>query len=370
MRRNESDSTAFPTDEARWAALERRDPAADGRFVYSVRTTGVYCRPTCGARRPRRENVRFHEACSDAERAGFRPCRRCRPRDASPETRPAAAVAEACRFIEESPGIPSMKALAERARMSGSHFTRIFEKATGLTPRAYAAGIRARRAREEVKRAPTVTAAIHRAGYGSSGRFYEAAPHELGMTPTQLRAGGSGVRIRFAVGECSLGSVLVAASAKGICAVFLGDDPGELVRELEDRFPTADLIGADAGFEDWVSRVVALVESPAAGLDLPLDIRGTAFQEKVWRTLLEIPIGSTASYTEIARRVGAPRSVRAVAGACAANPVAIAIPCHRVVKQDGSLSGYRWGVDRKRALLRREGALPPLTGGGARKPRR
>ena len=359
MRRNEPEATAFLTDEARWAALERRDRAADGRFVYSVRTTGVYCRPTCGARRPRRENVRFHEACSDAERAGFRPCRRCRPHDASPEIRLAAAVSEACRFIEESPRIPSVKTLAERARMSGSHFTRIFRKTTGLTPRAYAGGIRARRVREEVKHAPTVTAAIHRAGYGSSGRFYEAAPRELGMTPTQLRAGGIGVRIRFAVGECSLGSVLVAASAKGICAVFLGDDPGDLVRELEGRFPRADLIGADAGFEEWVSRVVGLVESPAAGLDLPLDIRGTAFQEKVWRALLEIPVGSTASYTEIARMVGSPRSVRAVAGACAANPVAIAIPCHRVVKQDGSLSGYRWGVDRKRALLRREGALSP-----------
>ena len=357
MRRNEPEPIAYSTDDARWAALERRDPAADGHFVYSVRTTGVYCRPACGARLPRRDNVRFHETWQDAERAGFRSCRRCSPREASPTRRLAAAVTEACRFIEASPGIPSSAALAERAGMSRSHFARIFERATGLTPRAYAGGVRASRAREEVKRAPTVTAAIHRAGYGSSGRFYEAAPRELGMTPTQLRAEGGGTRVRFAVGECSLGSILVAATARGICAVFLGDDPGDLVRELERRFPRADLVGADAGFERWVSRVVGLVESPAPDSDLPLDIRGTAFQERVWRALRKIPIGSTATYAEIARRIGAPRSVRAVAGACAANPVAIAVPCHRVVRKDGSLSGYRWGVERKRALLRREGAL-------------
>jgi AraC family transcriptional regulator of adaptative response/methylated-DNA-[protein]-cysteine methyltransferase len=223
-----------------------------------------------------------------------------------------------------------------------------------LTPKAYAAERRADRVRRELARSDTVTGAIYDAGFNSSGRFYAQADRMLGMTPARYRAGGAEAEIRFAVGECSLGSILVAGSDRGVCAILLGDDPDALVRDLQDRFPQARLIGGDAAFEQWVARVVGFVEAPGLGLDLPLDVRGTAFQQRVWRALQEIPPGSTASYSEIALRIGAPKSVRAVAQACGANPLAVAIPCHRVVRQDGGLSGYRWGVARKRALLARE----------------
>lgn len=346
---------SFATLDDRWRAVERRDPAADGVFYYSVRTTGVYCRPSCSARLPRRENVGFHPTRADAEGAGFRPCKRCRPEEAPLASRHAAIVARACRRIEETDEIPSLGALAALAGMSRFHFHRVFKAVTGLTPRAYATARRTRRMREELARSPTVTAAIYGAGFGSQSRFH-AASRYLGMTPSAFRAGGAGETIRFAAGECSLGSILVAASEKGVCAIFLGDDPAALLKELEDRFPRAVFHGGEAEFEEWVARVVGFVEAPRLGLDLPLDIRGTAFQERVWQALREIPNGSTASYAEIAARIGAPRAARAVASACAANPLAVAIPCHRVVRRDGALSGYRWGVERKRALLQVEKA--------------
>ena len=342
--------------DPRWAALAARSVAADGTFFYSVRTTGVYCRPSCGARLPRPENVRFHATREEAERAGFRPCKRCRPDRPSLAEQHAATVTEICRLIETSSRVPALDALAAQAGMSTFHFHRVFKGVTGLTPRAYAAAHRGERVRRELGKAPTVTAAIYDSGYSSNGRFYGESEQMLGMTPTEYRAGGARAEIRFAVGECSLGSILVARSERGVCAIFLGDDPDALTRELQDRFPRATLIGADPAFEDVVAKVVGLIEAPGTGVDLPLDVRGTAFQQRVWRALREIPAGSTASYREIASRIGAPRAVRAVAHACAVNPVAVAIPCHRVVRSDGGLAGYRWGVERKRELLEREAA--------------
>jgi len=340
--------------DPRWAAVVARDSRADGSFFYSVRTTGVYCRPSCAARPARPENVEFHASAAAAERAGFRPCKRCRPDLGSPTDRHAGLVADLCRRLESADAVPGLQALADAAGLSPSHLHRTFKAATGLTPSAYAAAHRARRVRAGLDRNATVTHAIYDAGYGSNGRFYETSNQVLGMTPSQYRAGGPGTDIRFAVGQCSLGSILVAASERGVCAIFIGDDPDALARELQDRFPKANLIGGDAPFELLVARVVGMVESPSLGLDLPLDVRGTAFQQRVWQALRKIPCGSTVSYGELARRIGAPKSIRAVAQACGANRLAVAIPCHRVVRNDGALSGYRWGVERKRALLERE----------------
>jgi AraC family transcriptional regulator of adaptative response/methylated-DNA-[protein]-cysteine methyltransferase len=345
---------AATMSDPRWAAAAARDPAADGRFFYSVKTTGVYCRPSCGARTPRPENVAFHLTATDAKHAGFRPCKRCKPDQPSLAEEHTARVAELCRLIETTAQAPSLEELAHHAGLSRFHLHRIFKSITGLTPRAYAAAHRARRARAELGRAATVTEAIYGAGYSSSGRFYEASNELLGMTPTRYRAGGAHTDIRFTVGECSLGSLLVAASERGVCAILLGDDPARLACELQALFRRANLIGGDAEFEQLVAKVVGFVEAPGLGLGLPLDVRGTAFQQRVWQALRTIPAGKTLSYTDLATRIGAPKSIRAVARACAANILAVAIPCHRVVRQDGGLSGYRWGVERKRALLDRE----------------
>jgi AraC family transcriptional regulator of adaptative response/methylated-DNA-[protein]-cysteine methyltransferase len=358
MRANETSrqGPSAADDEARWDAVKRRDRASDGVFVYSVRTTGVYCRPSCAARLPRRENVMFHATTAEAERAGFRPCKRCRPNEAPLAERQAAAVAKACRLIEEAEEMPGLDALARAAELSRFHFHRVFKAVTGLTPKAYAGAHRGNRVRAELARGGSVTAAIYGAGFNSNGRFYAAASDLLGMTPTEFRAGGDGTEIRFAVGECSLGAILVAATGKGVCAIELGDDPDALVRGLQDRFANARLLGGDASFEQLVAKVVGFLEAPAQGLDLPLDIRGTAFQQRVWAAIRAIPAGSTASYGEIAARIGEPKAIRAVAQACASNAIAVAIPCHRIVRRDGSPSGYRWGVERKRALLAREAA--------------
>jgi len=352
-----ADFLATPQNDSRWASLTARDPAADGKYYYSVKSTGVYCRPSCAARRARPENVQFHATREDAERVGFRPCKRCKPNELSLLERHAQIVTEICRLIENSDSAPPLEELANHAALSPYHFHRVFKSITGLTPKGYAEAHRAARVRDELGRSHTVTDAIYGAGYNSSGRFYERSDQLLGMTPTQFRAGGVNIEIRFAIGECSLGAILVAMTERGLCAILLGDDPEALARDLQDSFPNADLIGGDGEFEKLVAQVVGFVDAPGRGLDLPLDIRGTAFQQRVWQALRDIPAGSTATYSGIAQRIGSPKAVRAVARACAANALAVAIPCHRVVRIDGSLSGYRWGIERKRALLAKEALL-------------
>ncbi|MFC5473578.1 bifunctional DNA-binding transcriptional regulator/O6-methylguanine-DNA methyltransferase Ada [Paraherbaspirillum soli] len=345
---------AATANDPRWALMLAHDKGSDGKFYYSVKTTGVYCRPSCAARPPRPENVCFYASREEAERAGFRPCKRCKPDQQALSEQHAQKVTEACRLIESAQEALSLQQLADHAGLSTYHFHRIFKAVTGLTPKAYAVAQRAKRMRSELDRSASVTEAIYEAGYNSNGRFYEKSNAVLGMTPSNYRAGGKNAEIRFAIGQCSLGAILVAQSERGVCAILMGDDPAALACDLQDRFPRANLIGADEGFEQLIAKVVGFVEAPAIGLDLPLDVRGTAFQQRVWQALQQIPVGATASYTEIAKRIGAPAAVRAVAQACAANALAVAIPCHRVVRNDGGLSGYRWGVERKRLLLERE----------------
>ena len=351
---NSLDHAEMMDTDACWAAVLARDTAADGRFYYSVATTGVYCRPSCPSRKPKQKNVRFHASREEAESAGFRPCRRCKPDEPALAVRQAVAISAICRHIETAEEVPSLTELAAQAGMSPYHLHRLFKSLTGLTPKAYAAALRARRLPGTLAQSGSVTQAFYEAGYNSSGRFYAESQRILGMSPARYRGGGAGTEIRFAVGECSLGSILVAMSPLGVCAIFLGDDPQVLIRDLQDRFAKARLVGGDETFERFVAQVVGFVEAPALGLSLPLDIRGTAFQQRVWQALRDIPFGSQVSYSEMARRIGAPKAVRAVAGACAANPLAVVIPCHRVVSSDGSLSGYRWGIARKAELLRRE----------------
>lgn len=341
-------------DMERLDAVRRRDHAWDGAFVYAVVTTGVFCRPSCPSRPARRENMVFYASPSAAERAGFRACKRCQP-DKSLGTDPhLAIVAEACKRIERAEVTIKLTTLARTVSMSPYHFHRVFKKVTGVTPKAYAAALRAGRVRTELARGRDVTGALFSAGYGASSRFYAEARQRLGMKPAAYRAGGSGRTIRFAVAESSLGHILVAATEKGVCAIEFGDDATSLVHSLNERFAQAKLVGDDKDFARLVAGVVSFVEEPRRGLDLPLDVRGTAFQERVWAALRSIPSGRTATYSEVAAAIGSPRSVRAVAQACAKNPVALAIPCHRVVRSDGALSGYRWGASRKSQLLARE----------------
>ncbi|PWL19169.1 bifunctional DNA-binding transcriptional regulator/O6-methylguanine-DNA methyltransferase Ada [Falsochrobactrum shanghaiense] len=347
-------------DESRWQKVLARDHASDGEFVYAVRTTGVYCRPSCPSRRGKRENVQFFQCVEEARRAGFRPCMRCHPDlnstlAAQNNARHADMVASACRFIEAAQEIPALEEIASALNTSPAHLHRIFKGLTGLTPKAYADAHRAGKMRAALKTPQTsVTEAIYDAGYNSSSRFYEASDKILGMKPKAYKSGGDNETIRFAIGQSSLGAVLVAQSDHGVCAILMGDEPEELIRDLEKRFPKAELVGADRDFEDHIAQVIGFVENPRIGLDLPLDLRGTAFQQRVWQALREIPAGETLSYSELAQKLGLPKSTRAVAGACAANKIAIAVPCHRVVRNDGGLSGYRWGVERKRDLLERE----------------
>jgi AraC family transcriptional regulator, regulatory protein of adaptative response / methylated-DNA-[protein]-cysteine methyltransferase len=354
-------TTAYETESARWQAVRARDAAADGHFVYAVRTTGVYCQPSSTARLPKRENVEFFDSAEAAEVAGYRPSRRARGDQSSAAVERAKLVANACRMIESSSTPPRLEDLSAKVGMSSFHFHRLFKAETGLTPKAYSSAFRARKLREELNMPnSSVTNAIYGAGFNSNSRFYETSEQLLGMRARDYRAGGAGAIIRFAVGQCSLGAILVAQSQRGICSILLGEDPDVLVRDLQDRFSRAQFIGGDDEFEQLVSQVVGFIEAPSIGLHLPLDVQGTAFQERVWRALREIPPGTTVSYAQIATRIGAPKAGRAVARACAANHIAVAIPCHRVVRRDGDISGYRWGVDRKRELLRRE--APAATG--------
>ncbi len=347
-------AAAFATDAARWQAVRCRDAAADGGFFYSVKTTGVYCRPSCAARPARRENVAFHASTAAAEGAGFRPCKRCRPDQPPRAEREAAVVAAACRSIESADSAPALAVLATQAGMSPHHFHRLFKRVTGVTPKAYADAHRQRRVQRQLSAGGPVTDAIYDAGFNSSGRFYETAPGMLGMTPGAWRRGGQGEAIWHSLADCSLGRVLVAGTERGLCAILLGDDDAALLADLGARFPKAQLSAPEPRFGEWMAQVVRLVDHPAQGFALPLDIRGTAFQRRVWQALRGIPAGQTQSYTQLAVRLGLPRAVRAVAGACAANAIAVAIPCHRVIAADGKLTGYRWGLERKRRLLQRE----------------
>ncbi len=350
------------SSDPRWGRIVARDRTADGQFWYVVATTGIYCRPSCPSRTANPLNVTIHDTLAGARATGARPCRRCNPEGSSNEAENAALVERACRLIATAEHGPSLAELAEAVELSPGYFHRLFKATIGLTPKAYATAHRAERVRRSLREARTVTAAIYDAGFGSDSRFYEGSTALLGMKPSAYRAGGASERLRFAVGQCSLGAILVASSSQGVAAILLGDDPDALVRDLQDRFPRADLIGDDGTYEATIARVVGFVEAPGMGLDLPLDVRGTAFQQRVWQALREVPAGRTVTYGQIARRIGAPSATRAVAGACAANPLAIAIPCHRVVRTDGSLSGYRWGVERKRQLLDREEAALAMPG--------
>jgi AraC family transcriptional regulator of adaptative response/methylated-DNA-[protein]-cysteine methyltransferase len=352
---NVSTQISVETDP-RWQAVVARDRSKDGQFFYSVKSTGVYCRPSCAARLAKPRNVAFHASCADAEAAGFRPCKRCKPDQFSTIEQQAAKVEAACRLIESAEETPDLAALAESAGFSPFHFHRVFKSITGVTPKAYAKEHRDSRVRDGLRKGVSVTEALYEAGFNSNAPFYQGAKASLGMTPTQYRKGGASAVIRFAIGDCGLGSVLVACSDVGVCAILLGDDPQELLDDLQDRFPRAELIGGDAEFDHLVGKVIALVDQPAIPVELPLDVRGTAFQRKVWQALRAIPAGETRSYSQIAEQLDMPKGARAVARACAANALAVAIPCHRVVKNDGALSGYRWGIERKKKLLALEAA--------------
>lgn len=348
----------FAGDDARWRAVERREPAADGRFVYAVRTTGVFCRPTCPSRRPLRANVRFFDAPAQAARAGFRPCQRCRPTEPARES----AVERARAYLHAHPDEPiTLPDLARIAGQSPSHLQRAFTRAYGLSPKRYAAALRAERMKHALRAGATVSRASFDAGYGASSRVYEAASTQLGMSPAAYRRGGHGVRMRYLTTDSPLGRLLVAATAQGVSAVTLGDDDAQLVEALAAEYPRAEraevsrhALDADDPLRLWTDAIVRALEGRTGTADVPTDVAGTPFQQRVWDALRAIPAGETRSYTEVAAAIGAPRAVRAVAGACASNHLAFVIPCHRVVREDGSLGGYRWGLERKRQLLARE----------------
>ena len=344
----------FATAEARYAAIVDRDPHAVDAFFYAVATTGIYCRPTCPARRPRPENVSYYPTPDAAERAGFRACARCRPRALSATARDAALVTAALRQLETSTPPPELAKLASGAGLSPSHFHRVFKAHVGLTPRQYIAAHRLRRVGEVLRGGAPVTAALYEAGYGSSGRFYDAASGALGMAPSALRRGGAGVELATVIRRCALGRVLIAATPRGVCAILFGDTDASLRAALARRFPRAALRAKADDLDPLAEQVVAMLDGRAQGDALPLDLLGTTFQQRVWRALRDVPPGTTVTYAELARRIHAPRAVRAVGTACGANPVAVAVPCHRVVRADGGLGGYRWGLPRKKLLLERE----------------
>nr|WP_299598367.1 bifunctional DNA-binding transcriptional regulator/O6-methylguanine-DNA methyltransferase Ada [Sphingomonas bacterium] len=348
----DSSAISAPDGDAAWAAVLRRDRAADGRFVTGVLSTGIYCRPSCAARHPHRRNVRFFPDGAAAAAAGLRPCRRCRPDEAA---RDIAGLAEAIRFIEASAGPPPLADLAAAAGYAPHHFHRLFKRATGVTPAAYARGVRARRAAAALEEEMPVTDALYDAGYAAPSRFYADADDRLGMTPSAWRDGGRGAAIRWATAETSLGRVLVAATGRGICRLSFGEDAAALAA----RFPHARIEAGGDGLADLVTRAVAAVEAPGQAHDLPLDIRGTAFQEAVWAELARIPPGETASYAALAARAGKPGAARAAGSACGANPVAVLVPCHRAKRGDGSLGGFAYGLTMKTELLRREGDGAP-----------
>jgi AraC family transcriptional regulator of adaptative response/methylated-DNA-[protein]-cysteine methyltransferase len=348
-----------------WQAVLERDRACDGEFVFAVRTTGVYCRPSCPARRPRRENVCFFERPAQAEAAGFRPCQRCHPDQAAPPEPNLALMQAVCRAImDQSDRPPTLEELGRQFGMSPFHLQRTFKRIVGVTPKQYAAAQRAERLKRHLKEKTSVTEAIYEAGYPSSSSAYAQATSHLGMTPAAYRRGGQATAITFAIAPCPLGYLLVAATPNGLCAVRLGDSTEELAAALNGEFPAASVQPDDGRLGPWVASIQDYLAGAQPHFDLPLDVRATAFQHRVWQALQAIPYGSTRSYREVAEAIGQPTAARAVARACATNPVALVVPCHRVVREDGSLSGYRWGIQRKEALLAleaREADLPTAT---------
>ena len=352
--RSDLSMVTFSTDTERWDAIVRRNPQAEGIFVLAVKTTKIYCRVGCSARLPNRQNVLFFHTCDEAEQAGFRACKRCKPNAVAPRQQQADAIAKICQLIEQSETPPKLAELAAIARLSHYHFHRAFKQIVGVTPKAYGNAHRANRVRVELQAETSITEAIYQAGFETSSSFYGQSTEILGMTPTAYKQGGKDVAIQFAVKSTWLGYILVAGSSAGICAISLGDSAADLAAQLQSQFPQAQLIEGDRDFDAWIEAVINAIDTPTAAVDLPLDIRGTAFQQRVWQELQSIPPGSTASYREIAEQIGNPKAVRAVARACASNQLAIVIPCHRVIGSDGSLRGFRSGINRKRALLERE----------------
>ncbi len=349
-------STHYANAAQRWQAVVSRDATADGEFFYSVASTGVYCKPSCAARLPKRENVAFHNSCAAAERAGFRACLRCKPNEPELLQRQREIIERMCRLIERSETPLSLDELASRAAMSRYHFQRTFKKIVGITPKQFQQTLRGANLRRSLHSERRVIDAIYAAGFNSSGHFYTDAKQMLGMQPQQFQRGGSDTIIRYGTTACALGVLLLAATDKGICSIELGDSAQDLIAALRHQFPRAQLAPMDVQVERWLSETVQFIERPHAALQLPLDIQGTAFQRQVWQALCDIPLGTTASYAEIAARIGKPRAVRAVATACASNRLALAIPCHRVIRGNGELAGYRWGIERKQRLLQIETA--------------
>lgn len=344
----------LPISSEEMVAIVSRDSSRDGDFYYGVVTTKIFCSPSCPSKSPKIENVVKFEDCESAKSAGFRACKRCKPEGMSIDVEQKKAVARICQIIESSEDEMSLEELAKQAGYSSFYFHKMFKRITGITPKAYSSACKKDRVQNKLSNKNSVTETIYASGFNSNGRFYEKSNEMLGMTPTSYKNKGKGTTIKFAIGECIFGPVLVAATEAGICAIYLDDDPNVLSKMLQDKFPNAEIIGADREFEVWVAKVIGFIESKEEFLDLPLDIQGSIFQKTVWQALCKIPVGETVTYTDIAERIGKPKSVRAVANAIGSNNHAIAIPCHRVVRRDGSLSGYRWGVDRKEALLRHE----------------
>jgi AraC family transcriptional regulator of adaptative response/methylated-DNA-[protein]-cysteine methyltransferase len=343
------------SDTARWQAVLRRDGSFDGRFVYAVTSTGVFCRPSCPSRRPRPDRVRFFETPAAAERAGYRACRRCGPRGNAPAIRLPEAIDRASRYLtEHSDESVPLTALSRIANLSASHLQREFKRALGLSPREFQAACRADRFREKLRNGHDVSSALYEAGYGSPSRIYEASPTGRGMQPATYRRGGAGVDIGFVTVRCALGWLLVGATEKGVCAVKLGDTREVLEADLRREFSSARISPRRHVQSAWVEALVHRLEGDGRELTLPLDVRGTAFQWRVWRALQQIPAGETRSYSEVALELGAPAAVRAVANACARNPVCLVVPCHRVTAKNGATGGYRWGVARKERLLAQE----------------
>ncbi len=335
----------------KWQQVMARDARQDGRFVFAVRTTGIYCRPSCPSRRPRRDSVEFFENPNEAERAGYRACLRCKPTEISSQ---AQAVLTARGILDEAEASVTLAALSKRVGLSAFHLQRLFKRATGLSPREYQAAQRMQQVKSGLRKGDDVTTALYDAGFGSPSRLYEKSSQQLGMTPGEYRRGGKGANLRYAIVATPLGRMLVAATERGLSAVRFGESVSELEQTLREEFHAAEFHRDDKALREYVEPLLAAIRGENTTIDLPLDIRATAFQKKVWDALRQIPRGQTRSYTEVARQIGEPTAVRAVARACATNPVAVAVPCHRVVRSDGDVSGYRWGVERKKKLLERE----------------